>query len=108
MAGRGSPSRSCADDRRQELGLDCNRAIFSARIETGSLPVGAHNFAADVQRGIGRDDSAELRLGPVAAGRNLRFDGAARRLHLSSLRALGLGWRMAGAAWLEQRTRPRL
>ncbi len=58
--------------------------------------------------GPGGADSTQFGRGPLAAGRDVRLDCTARRLHLSAVRTLGMGRRMAGATRCQLRTRPGL
>src|SRR5712692_4626164 len=88
--------------------LDRGRAVFFPRPGTRRLSRLAGSMARDAQRWVGRADPAGRRSRPLATGCVLRLDGPPGRLDLSVIRALGLGWRMAGATRRQLRARPRL
>src|SRR5260370_31479528 len=65
-------------------------------------------MAANTVRGIGGADPLGQRCRPLAIGCDLHLDGAAGRLCLSSIYALGLGWWLAGATRCQLWLGPRL
>ena len=109
LARRRRPPRSCRADSRKSSGMIAAEPLLLLRglrldLSTAAL-VG---IAANAQRRIGGDHSAEFGCGALAAGRNLRFHSSASPDHLPAVRALGLGGRMARATRRRLRAGPRL